>query len=433
MKKTKRKAPKGYNFIKLRHGVEEYRLLSNGLRVLIKGTGFSSIATLNVTYHVGSRNESLGHTGATHFLEHLLFKGTKKYPGKELTRILEGGGARLNATTWLDRTNYYETVPSETLPKAVEIEADRMRNAAFTERDKEMEMKVVRNEFERGENNPMEILDKDISTTAFRVHPYQYSTIGLREDVEKVSAGKLREFYDKFYWPNNATVTIAGDFDKKEILNLVKKEFGKIPKSPAPIPEMNILEPKQEGPRRTVIRRTGETNIVGIAHKIPPGIHGNTAAIQILSDILSGGKSSRFHRALLDTGLASDISISCYPFHDESLFIVYAILTPKTPHETVEKIILKEYENIKKNGVSEKELLKAKERTRTSRAFMEDGSYGLSMVINEGIALGDWAFYLDFPDKIKSLSETEIKNVAQKYLIEDQSTTGFFVGSGKSL
>ena len=134
--KPKNKAPKGYKFIKSEHGVEEYRLVSNGLRVLIKEVHFAPIATLNVTYHVGSRNEALGHTGATHFLEHLLFKGTKKYPGKRFTHILEGSGARVNATTWFDRTNYYETMPLEILPKAIDIEADRMRNAAFTEYDK---------------------------------------------------------------------------------------------------------------------------------------------------------------------------------------------------------------------------------------------------------------------------------------------------------
>ena len=344
MKKPKNKAPKGYKFIKSEHGVEEYRLVSNGLRVLIKEVHFAPIATLNVTYHVGSRNEALGHTGATHFLEHLLFKGTKKYPGKILTHILEGSGARVNATTWFDRTNYYETMPLEILPKAIDIEADRMRNATFTEYDKKMEMKVVRNEFERGENNPLEILDKDIWATAYRVHPYQYSTIGLREDVENVSAEKLREFYDKFYWPNNATVTVIGDVRKKEILKMIKDKFGKLPKSKRAIPEMKTKEPKQEGARKTIIKRKGETNIIGIAHKIPEGLHHDTYAIGILSEVLTGGKSSRLHRVLVDKGLASEVSIFNYPFHDESLFITYAYLTPNTSHQAVGRMVLEEYE-----------------------------------------------------------------------------------------
>ncbi len=421
---------KGYKFIKSRHGVAEYRLVSNGLRVLIKEIHFAPIATLNVTYHVGSRNEVLGHTGATHFLEHLLFKGTKKYPGKELTRLLEGAGARINATTWFDRTNYYETIPSEILPQAIDIEADRMRNAAFTERDKKMEMKVVRNEFEKGENDPLEILDKDIWATAYRVHPYQYSTIGLREDVESVSALKLREFYDEFYWPNNATVTVIGDVKTEEVLRLIKNKFGRIPKSKKAIPEMKIKEPKQEGPRRTSVKRPGETNIVGVAHKIPEGLHGDIHAIEILSEILSGGKSSRLYRALVDKGLASEVSIFSHPFHDESLLVAYAYLTLGTSGETAEKAILEEYEKIKKDGVSEKELLKAKERLKTERAFMEDGSYNVAGVINEGLAMGDWSFYLDFSEKVGKVSQGAVKEVAEKYLREEGNTIGYFIGQG---
>lgn len=429
MKNIKSEKIKGYKFIKSEHGVEEYRLVSNDLRVLTKEVHFAPIVTLNVTYHVGSRNEALGHTGATHFLEHLLFKGTKKYPGKDLTKILEGEGARVNATTWFDRTNYYETMPSEILSKAIDIEADRMRNAAFTEYDKKMEMKVVRNEFERGENNPLEILDKDIWATAYRVHPYQYSTIGLREDVENVSADKLREFYDIFYWPNNATVTVVGDIRKKEILETIKNKFGKLPKSKRVIPEMKTKEPKQEGARKTTVKRKGETNIIGLAHKIPRGLHKDTYAIQILSEVLAGGKSSRLHKALVDNGLASEVSIFNYPFHDESILISYVYLTAKTSHQVVEKIILKEYEKIKKDGISEKELIKAKERLKTDRAFMEDGSYAISSVINEGIALGDWAFYLNFNNKMESVSKEDVKRVAGEYLCDDRSTTGYFLGT----
>lgn len=432
MKKTLKKNKKiDYKFIKSKHGVEEYRLVSNGLRILLKEIHFAPIATLNVTYHVGSRDEALGHTGATHFLEHLLFKGTKKYPGKKLTYILEGSGALVNATTWLDRTNYYETMPSEILPKAIDIEADRMRNAAFTEDDKKTEMTVVRNEFERGENDPLEILDKNIWATAFQVHPYHHSTIGWREDVENVSAERLRDFYDKFYWPNNATVTVVGDFDKKEILKEIKNKFGRLSRSAHEIPEIKIKEPKQEGPRKVIIKRSGETNIVGIAHKSPEGLNKNTPAMQILSEILAGGKSSRLHRALVDKGLASDISIFNYPFRDKSLFVVYAYLTPGISHEAAEKAILREYEKISMAGVSEKEISKAKERIKTERAFMEDGSHFVAMAINEGLAMGDWAFYLDFSKKIESVLTRDVKNIAEKYLSSDKSTTGYFIGSSK--
>ena len=183
---------------------------------------------------------------------------------------------RLNATTWFDRTNYFELVPSEHIEKAIEIEADRMRNAFIREEDKKSEMTVVRNEFERGENDPLEALDKNIWATAYQAHPYHHSTIGWRTDIENVSIDRLKNFYDTFYWPNNATVTVIGDFKTDKILSLIDKHFGKINKSPHKIPLMYTQEPIQEGPRRLQIKRSGELPIIGIAHKTPNGLNNDT-------------------------------------------------------------------------------------------------------------------------------------------------------------
>ena len=211
--KNKKKEP-GFKFIKTSGGIEEYRLESNNLRILTLEEHSAPVATFMVTYHVGSRNEAIGYTGATHLLEHLMFKGSKKFNKEKNTAIwseLQNVGAQINATTWNDRTNYFEVVPSEHLERAIAIEADRMRNAFLKDEDRQPEMTVVRNEFERGENSPFDVLDKNIWATAYQAHPYHHSTIGWRSDIENVSTKRLQELYNMYYWPNTATATIIGD------------------------------------------------------------------------------------------------------------------------------------------------------------------------------------------------------------------------------
>ncbi|MDZ7693772.1 MAG: pitrilysin family protein [Balneolaceae bacterium] len=220
-----------------------------------------------VTYNVGSRNEVTGTTGATHLLEHLMFKGTDKYNRENNTGIdalLQNKGAMLNATTWLDRTNYYENLPSEHLELVVDIEADRMRNLWLREEDRQPEMTVVRNEFERGENSPFSALNKEIWASAIIAHPYHHSTIGWRSDIEGVPIEKLREFYDTYYWPNNATVTVIGDFNKSDALSHIKNYFGLISSSPEPIPQVYTQEPEQKGARRVQVKRAAQLGVVGI-------------------------------------------------------------------------------------------------------------------------------------------------------------------------
>ena len=307
--------------------ISEYRLDSNGLTVLLLPDHSAPAVTMMVTYHVGSRNESYGTTGATHLLEHLMFKGTRDHnqeAGNGYDQLLERTGAFTNATTSLDRTNYFETVESQDLPLAIALEADRMRNLRLREDDRRPEMTVVRNEYERGENDPAEALEKEIWATAFLAHPYHHSTIGWRSDFEKVPIEKLRTFYDTFYWPNNATVTVIGDFDPATALAIIKKEYGTIPRSPQPIPEVYTEEPPQTGPRRVTVQRPGELGVVMIAQKIPPGTHADYAALEVLGMILSDGRNSRFYQALTDKKLTTEVGAGPQFNHDPSLFTIVA-------------------------------------------------------------------------------------------------------------
>ncbi|MFZ2500812.1 MAG: pitrilysin family protein, partial [Minisyncoccia bacterium] len=209
----------GITFIRELEGIQEYRLDANGLRILLSPDANAPVAGFMVTYHVGSRNETIGHTGATHLLEHLMFKGSENFnkeKGNTVWEILETKGALINASTWNDRTNYFEVVPKEYLPIAIALEADRMRRARIYEEDRKSEMTVVLNEYERYENNPTEALEKQIWALAYEAHPYHHSTIGWRSDIEHMSIERLKQFYDDFYWPDNATVSVVGGFDTAE-------------------------------------------------------------------------------------------------------------------------------------------------------------------------------------------------------------------------
>lgn len=425
-----------FEFVKESEGIEEYKCTLNDLTVLLMEDHSAPVATFMVTYHVGSRNEAVGHTGSTHILEHMMFKGSKNFnkeKGNPIWTVLQDVGARINASTSMDRTNYYELLPSEHLGSAIAIEADRMRNLFIKDEDRQTEMTVVRNEFEQGENDPFETMYKNMWATAYQAHPYHHSTIGWRSDIEGLPIEKLQEFYQTFYWPNNATVTIIGDFKKEDALQIILDEYGKIPKSPKPIPEMYTTEPEQEGARRFVIKRSGQMGIVGIAHKTPEGLHKDNYAIQILSRLLGTGKSSRFYKKLVDKGLATSVSMFDFPFKDNGLFITYVFLTPDTKHEEVEKIILDEYQLIKSKGITNEELARAKGQIRAEQAFSRDGSYSIASNLNEAIATGDWTYYTEYLENINSVTIEDVQQVAETYLLEDKSTTGYFVpkiGSG---
>ena len=421
---------KMFNQIKESGGITEYQHKKNGLTVLFLENHNAPVITFMVTYRVGSRNEAIGHTGSTHLLEHLMFKGSEQFNkegGTAIWNVLQDVGAMINATTWFDRTNYFELLPKEHLPQAVKIEADRMRSAFIRDDDRKSEMTVVRNEFERGENDPWEALDKNIWATAYQAHPYHHSTIGWRSDIENVPTERLKEFYDTFYWPNNATVTVIGDFDKAKTLVLLDQKFGSISRSPHTIPEMYTTEPIQEGPRRITVKRAGEMPIIGIAHKIPEGTNKDIYALQILGRILGYGKTSRFYKRFIDTGLAADVNVWSYPLHDNGLFITYLFIAGDDSCEDVEKEILDEYAKIISDGVDVEELQRAKSQINAQTAFTRDGTYSVASNLNEAIALGDWTYYTTFLKKVKNVSIDDIRRVANTYLKEDQSTTGFFI------
>ena len=420
----------GFKYVRTVGAISEYTLESNGLTVLLMPEHSAPVVTLMVTYRVGSRNEVTGTTGATHLLEHLMFKGSPNYndaKGNSVKQYLETVGGLYNASTWLDRTNYFAEVERGALEGYMAIEADRMRKLWLRESDREKEMTVVRNEYERRENDPQAALAKEINAAAFVAHPYHHPTIGWLSDIENVPIEKLRAFYDTFYWPDNATVSVIGDFDPATALGLVKKYYGVYPRSPQPIPQLYTVEPEQQGARRVTVRRAGEIGVVGISYKSPSGRDADYAALDVLGTILGSGKTSRFYRALTDRNLALDVDAGAGFYHDPSLFDVDALVAPGVAHAEVERVLLEEIERVKKDGVTSEELATALAKYQASTAYGRDGSFAIASNLNETIAAGDWTLYYTLDDATRKVTAADVQRVANQYLDANHSTTGWFI------
>ncbi len=422
--------PDGIEHLRTLDGIEEYRLESNGLRILLYPNEGLPVASVMVTYLVGSRNEATGTTGATHILEHMMFKGTpsnNKDNGGDYSSQMERIGARSNATTYFDRTNYYAVLPSADVPLAIRLEADRMRNLRIDPQDLASEMTVVRNEYERGENNPVRTLIKEIYAAAFHAHPYGDPTIGWLSDIENTSPEKLRRFYDTYYWPENTYLSIIGGFDRQETLQAVIDHYAPLPNSAKPLPVMDTKEPEQLGARRLVIERAGQIGVVTIAYKVPEGTHKDWAALSLLQQLIGADKTGRLYRALEDNGKAGATFTFAPRLRDPGLFFFAAYLTPQATHEEAESIMLEEIAKVVKQGISEEELARAKSVIRAETIYQRDGPYAIASQINEAIAMGEWSSYIQLPKEIDQVTTAEVQQIAAKYFVRKQSTTGWFV------
>ena len=441
--------PAEAQFVAESEGIEEYKL-ANNMKVLLVENHVAPVATFLVLYKVGSRNEAVGYTGSTHLLEHMLFKGTPTFNKERNTQVaatLQRIGAAFNATTWYDRTNYFETVPSDQLELAIRLEADRMRNSFIADADRQSEMTVVRNELERGENEPMVVLDETVYATAFREHPYHHPTIGWRSDVENVPTSRLKKFYDTFYHPNNATVVLVGDFDRQEALGLITKYFGDYPAFTEEMTEVYTNEPPQQGERRFVIRRVGELAMVQIAFHTPAALGQSVVLsreelarraaesptdndiypLMVLSVALSSGVTSRLYQALVEKQLAVSVSTNVDQFRDPGLFNVHVTVTPGVSPREVEEVVLRELDRAGREGLTEAEVEKAKQQILAHVAYNRDGTHSIAVQISEAEAVADWRFYKDYAANIARVTSPDVQRMARHYLTEDNRTVGHFL------
>ncbi len=413
-------------------GLKEYKLNSNGLKILLQEKHNTPAVTVMVTYKVGSRNEAVGYTGSTHFLEHMMFKGTPKHDpqkGTGLDDILKPMGGVNNASTSYDRTDYYEVVPSNGLAACLDLEADRMRHALLRNSDRTSEMTVVRNELERGENTAINKLDQLVFSTAFREHPYHHPTIGWRSDVEGVPTERLRQFYNDFYYPNNATLFVIGDFKTPETLKLIEENFGKVPASPKPFPKVYTSEPPQEGERRFVVHRGDELPRVMLGYHIPNAVNKDTYPLEVIASLLGDQKqqSSRLYKQLVDAGLASQVGAINLSMRDPGLFTVVASATSGTKPELIEKTIEEELARLAKEPVPEKELERAKKSVWKKMKLEADDPAEFAQQLSDAEAVADWTWLINVEPKVKAVTAAQVQEAAKKYFTEDNRTVGYYL------
>lgn len=422
-------------FISEKSGTIEYSCNSNGLKILLCRNNTAPVATFMVLYRIGSINEGVGYTGSTHFLEHMMFKGTEKNSpekGQGFDDQLKPIGALYNATTWFDRTNYFEAVPSEHLELCIRLEADRMRGLLIRQEDRDAEMTVVRNEFERGENDPHDVLLDAMYSHAFYAHPYHHPTIGWRSDIEGVPLERLKEFYDTYYWPSNATAIVVGDFEQEQALRLIHKYFAGIPKPKHVIPTVYTVEPPQEGERRFELRRAGELCQVMLAYHIPEAMHKDTHAIAAMASILgsSDRRSTRLYKRLIDTGLAVD----CFTWHNEQrdpgLIILGATVNPDVHPKDVEDAIIDEIAKLAAEHATDEELKRSKSANRKGTILAAADPMVFVSQLGEAEAVANWRWLMDYDDNFDAVTQSDVQRVAGTYFARENRTVGWFIPKG---
>ncbi len=406
-------------------GIVEHRL-ENGLKVLLFPDPSKPTVTVNLTVFVGSRHEGYGEAGMAHLLEHMLFKGTPDHPS--VPKALQARGAQFNGTTWLDRTNYYETLPAndDNLEFAIRFEADRMVNSFIKSEDLASEMTVVRNEFERGENNPHSILGQRIMSAAFNWHNYGQSTIGNRADIERVPVENLRAFYKRYYQPDNAVLIVAGRFEEAKALDLIGKYFGAIPKPERTLAETYTEEPAQDGERTVTLRRVGEVSVVGALYHIPSGGHPDFAPIDVLESILTMSPSGRLYKALVEQKKAASVSGAAYALHDPGVLRFMAEVAPSNSPDVVLDSLLDTLQAVVDQGVKDEEVERAKLRLLKQREQEASNSTQIAIHLSEWAAQGDWRLYFVYRDRLEQVTAKDVNRVARAYLQPSNRTVGIY-------
>ncbi|MFM7057313.1 MAG: M16 family metallopeptidase [Planctomycetota bacterium] len=406
-------------------GITEYRL-ENGLQVLLFPDISAPKVTVNLTVFVGSRHEGYGEAGMAHLLEHMLFKGTPSIPG--IPQELKQRGADFNGTTWLDRTNYYQTLSAgdQNLEFAIRLEADRMVNSLIRPEDLASEMTVVRNEFEQGENSPDGVLMERMMAAAWEWHNYGRSTIGNRADIERVPVQNLRRFYERFYQPDNAMLVIAGAFQPEQALDLVQKHFGAIPRPTRELDRTWTEEPAQDGERLVTVRRVGDVPLAGLLYHIPSGAHPDYAALEVLASVLSDEPSGRIYNALVRRRLASSVYGFPFGLHDPGALLFGAQAAEGTEGPALLQALVESVESAAETPFTAEEVERAKSELLKNRELQMANSQAVAVELSEWAAQGDWRLFFLHRDRLETITPADITRVATAYLDRNNRTAGIF-------
>ncbi|ARN20319.1 M16 family metallopeptidase [Piscinibacter gummiphilus] len=422
--------PAGVSQVRTVEGITEYRL-ANGLQVLLVPDDSKPTTTVNMTYHVGSRQENYGETGMAHLLEHLLFKGSKKHPTvwAEFTKR----GLAANGSTWFDRTNYFASFASneDNLRWYLGWQADAMVNSFIARKDLDTEMTVVRNEMEMGENNPQRILFEKTLATMYQWHNYGKNTIGARADVENVDIPRLQAFYRTYYQPDNATLIVSGKFDPEKVLRWIAADFRAIPKPTRKLPVQYTLDPVQDGERSVTLRRVGGVPLIFAGYHVPPGPSPDFAAVELLNLVMGDTPSGRLHKRLTEKQLAAATYAFAEGLAEPGFTLFGAQLAPGQDVDKARAAMLETLESVASEPVTDEEFKRAQAKWLNDwdQAFTNPEKVGVSL--SESVAQGDWRLFFLQRDQVKALKREDVQRVATERLVTSNRTLGLYLPTEK--
>ena len=415
-------------------------VLPNGLVVLLREVHTAPVATFWIWYRVGSRNEVPGITGISHWVEHMLFKGTPTLGKGEFPRLINRHGGSWNGFTWKDFTAYYETLPAEHLSLGIRIESDRIRNALFEPEEVQSERTVIISEREGAENNPEYALSEEVEAAAYRIHTYRHAVIGYKSDLLAITRDDLVRHYRTYYTPNNAVVVAVGDFNSGALLNEIREAFEPIPPGPPP-PPVRTVEPPQEGERRVMLRRPG-----GAVPQVQMVFHAPAASdpqffpALLLDGVLSGFKgpgvfggeamgvrSSRLYRALVEQQLAVDAGSGFRPTVDPTLFEIGATLRPGVSPERAEAVVLDELKRLGDEPVPRDELEKVLKQARAQWVYAGDGVSRQAVLLGSTEIVADGEYLSRFLDRLTAVTPEVMQQVAHRLFTDRNRTVGWYI------
>ena len=414
--------------------------LDNGLKVLIQEEHTAPLASVWCWYKVGSKDERPGLTGVSHWCEHMNFKGTANIPRDQVKGIIEQFGGSWNGYTWIDQTTYLETATRDALDRMLFIEAERMASCLYHPDDCESERTVIISELQGGENDPDQLLDQELTATAFKAHPYRHPTIGWLPDLQTMTRDDLHGYYRRFYVPNNATLVIVGDVDTDNAMRRVDHHFGPI--QPGSEPErIHTVEPPQIGERRLTIRQEGTTAYLKVGYHAPAATDTHFFPLLILDAVLTGAKglnlwssfrvpppqrSARLYRALVERGLASSVSGGLMPTEQPFLYTVSVTATEGTSLGSVEGLLLEELDRVAREGISAAELVRAKAQLHAQLVFDNDSVTNIAHQLGYFETIASVDFFTAAPARIASVTLEEVALAARAVLAPSNRTIGWY-------
>jgi zinc protease len=416
------------------------RVLDNGLKIIVQEVHTAPLASVWCWYKVGSKDESSGLTGVSHWVEHMNFKGTTNIPRDQVKGIIEQFGGSWNGYTWIDQTTYLETATRDALDRMLFIEAERMASCLYDPDDTESERTVIISELQGGENDPDQLLDTEVTAAAFKAHPYGHPTIGWLSDLRRMTRDELYGYYRRYYVPNNATLVVVGDVEAEDVFRRAEKQFGRIAPGVVP-PRIYSHEPDQLGERRVMIEREGTTAYFKVAFHAPAVHDDDFVPMLVVDAILTGAKgvnlwssfrtpppqrSARLYRALVDSRLASAVGGAILPTHDPFLYQVSVTVSDGVELERVEQAAREQLDRLAKDGITDAELGKAKRQLHARIVFENDSVTNIAHQIGFFETVADEGLYRSLPDRIALVTSEQVNRAAAKYLRPGNRTVGWF-------